>query len=492
MTMQRHTTLTPAALLLAALAIPAAGQEQWSQFRGPGGSGLAPDAAPLPVQLDLESNLRWRCELPPGHSSPCIHGDRIFVTGATDRELLTICLDRKTGAVLWQRGALSDMFESRHRINGPATPSPTTDGKHVCVYFGSCGLICYDFEGRELWMRRMRIPENMYGTAASPIMAEGMLIFLNDNAGQSSLEALDPTDGSTLWRKARPTFPAGWSSPMLWRNGEVDELVIYGVGWITAYDLADGAERWSVPGMTDEPCITPVSGDGLVFVTSYNMRTNPEVIGLPEYAELLEDYDGDEDGELTYDEVRSNPSILSRYDADGEGDHPLAGFFRFLDRNRDGRLTEQEWGHMRAFLDQFQFHNALLALRPGTEGGQVEIAWQHGRGVPECPSPLHLDGLVYVVKNGGILTCLDARTGEVAYQSRLEAGGPYYASPVAGDGKVYTTSARGVVTVLSAGRELKVLSQNDLGERIMATPALVEGTVYVRTETELLAFDDAE
>ena len=115
----------------------------------------------------------------------------------------------------------------------------------VFVYFGSCGLICYDFEGNEVWLRRMRIPENMYGTAASPIVAKGRLIFLGDNATGSFLEAIEPATGETVWRKDRSGFTAGWSSPMCWSNGGIDEIVCYGVGWITAYALTDGAERWS-------------------------------------------------------------------------------------------------------------------------------------------------------------------------------------------------------------------------------------------------------
>ncbi len=463
-------------------------REHWNQFRGPGGNGVAPGEKALPGDLGAEDSLRWSCEIPPGHSSPCIWGERVFVTGATDRDVQTLCIDRNSGEVLWSRSALTDTFEGRHSINSPATPSPTTDGQHVFVYFGSCGLICYDFEGKECWLRRMRIPENMYGTAVSPILAGGKLVFLRDNAQGSFLEAIEPATGETIWRKEREGFTAGWSSPMVWNNNGEDEIVCYGVGWVTAYALADGDERWSLPGLTDEPCITPISGEGLVYITSYNMRTNPEVIGLPDYAVLLEQYDGDKDGSLSYEEIRPNESILSRFDADGEGNHPLPGFFRFLDRDRDGQVTETEWGRMYEFLSQFKFANGLLAIRPGTAERETEIVWQHRRGVPECPSPLYYRERVFMVKNGGIVSCLDATTGDSHFQQRLDAGGPYYASPVAGDGKIYTSSARGVVTVLEAGDQFNILSSTDLEERIMATPALLDGTVFVRTATHLMAF----
>jgi outer membrane protein assembly factor BamB len=211
---------------------------------------------------------------------------------------------------------------------------------------------------------------------------------------------------------------------------------------------------------------------------------------LPKWQELIDEYDSDEDGELTFQEVRPNKSILSRADADGEGDHPLWGFHRFLDEDKSGKVTEKEWDKMINFLNSFEQENALLAVRP--TGDQGEVVWRHHTGVPECPSLLYHDGLVYMVKNGGMVTCLDAKTGELKYQDKLGAGGPYYASPVVGDGKIYTASTRGVVTVFEAGDDFKILAKNDLKERIMATPAIFGGKLYVRTENHLYAFGTPE
>jgi len=144
---------------------------------------------------------------------------------------------------------------------------------------------------------------------------------------------------------------------------------------------------------------------------------------------------------------------------------------------------------MISFLDSFEQENALIAVKPGVYGGEeTEVAWRHSYGVPECPSPLYYDGLVYLIKNGGIVSCLEAKSGGLNYQQKLGAGGPYYSSPVVGNGKIYAASARGVVTVFSAGEEIEVLARNDLGERIMATPAIVEGKIYIRTEKNIYAF----
>lgn len=473
----------------AVLAITAAltAQSSWPQFRGPGSRGLALGPQPLPAKLD-PATARWRVAVGPGHSSPAVHGDRVFVTAARDELLETLCFDRETGESRWTRSVSAQAVERTHRINSAASPTPATDGERVCSYFGSFGVVCYDVDGGEVWRREMKLLRNTFGSAASPILHDGRLILIRDTDEESTLFVLDAKTGEVVRQLDRAGFRSAWSTPVIWNNAGVEELLVYGAFKLTAYALEDGRERWSVPGLADEPATTPVTGDGLVFVTSYNMRTNPEVIGLPKFSELLERYDDNGNATLDRREVEPNESILSRNDADGEGDHPLRGFFRWLDANRDGELSEKEWQKIIDWLGSFEHRNALVAIRPGDDERDAEIAWQHGRGVPECPSPLWHEGLVYLVKNGGIASCLDGKTGRLHYQERIGARGPRYSSPVAGDGKVYAASARGQITVWKTGPALEVLAQNELGERIMATPALVDGRVYVRTEAHLYCF----
>ena len=480
-----------ASILLVIVASGAAqSAKNWAQFRGPQGSGIAAGEKPLPVELGEDKNLIWKTAIGKGNSSPCVWGNRIFLTEFEGKTLRIVCLDKAAGKQVWEQSVTADKLERVHPINTPATPTAAADGERVYVYFGSYGLLCYDFSGAKVWERRLPPPPvNMYGTASSPILAGGRLVFFVDMKEGSWIEAADPKTGETIWKTDREGFTGSWSSPLHWKNEGVDEIVIYGIWWLKGYDLEDGTERWSLPGLTDEPCITPVFGGGLIYLTSYNMKNNPEVIGLPYFSDLLEEYDTDKDGQLNRDEIKDNQSVLSRYDADGEGDHPLRGFFRFLDVDRSGKITEKEWAKMISFLDSFEQENALLAVRPGTYGGaETKVEWRHSYGVPECPSPLYYDGLIYMVKNGGIVSCLEAETGGLKYQQKLGAGGPYYSSPVVGDGKIYVASARGVVTVFQIGEELKVIARNDLGERIMATPALVDGQIFVRTEKNLFAF----
>ena len=468
----------------------AKGQSNWPQFRGPNGLGISEETNKLPSEFGESKNMIFKCAVNKGHSSPCVWGDFIFLTGCEGKNLVIYCINGKSGEITWQKNIAVEQIQRLHPINDPASPTAATDGERVFIYFGSYGLICYDFDGNEVWKREMPPPRIMYGSSASPILAGDYLIFINDSINNPYLEAINPKTGETVWKTMREKgFSGSWSSPVYYNNNGIEEVIIYGIWWMKAYDLKDGSERWSVPGMTDEPCITPVFGEGLIFTTSYNMKNNPEVIGLPEFDELLEEYDKDGDKELTLEEVRPNKSILSRYDADGEGDHPLWGFFRFLDVDKSGKITVKEWAKMINYINSFMQENALMAIKPSADKEvEAEVIWKHYYGVPECPSPLYYDGRIYMVKNGGIVSCLSAEKGELKYQDKLRAGGPYYSSPVVGDNKIYAASARGTITVFEPGDDLKILAHNDLKERIMATPAIVDGRIYVRTEKNLYAF----
>jgi len=464
----------------------------WMRFRGAEGAGRASDAATYPAQLEREKGLAWSSALPAGSSSPCVTEELVIVTGAREHELVTVALERASGKLRWEHAVTVPALEKTHEIHGPAAPTPTSDGKVVVSYFGSFGLIAHDLAGKELWRRALATPENIFGTAGSPVIADGKLLFVQDAQQGSFLEALDPASGATLWRQERSGFVSGWSTPAVRAFDGGLELLVLGVNELTAYALADGAERWSYPGLTDEPITIPTHGAGLVFATSYNLRTNSDAMSLWSWERVLVEHDQDGDGALDRSEAERNASVLSRPDADGEGDHPLTLFWRFLDVDRDGKLSAGEYPKLEQWVASWEHLNGVVALRPSADGKSSELAWHHPRGVPECPSPLYLEGRLYMVMNGGVVTALDATTGALVYQERLPARGPYYASLVAADGKLYAASARGELTVFAAGPKLTVLSTLDLDERLMATPALAGGTLYVRTETRLHAFRSAD
>jgi outer membrane protein assembly factor BamB len=260
------------AALLTAADSHAADSAHWPQFRGPNGSGIAPDDLPGPLRFGPEENVIWRTAVGPGHSSPCIWGDRIFLT-AFDSEagrLETLCLDRVTGRILWRTLApWVELDPALHRFNSPASSTPATDGERVYVYFGSYGVLAYDFAGQELWKRPLPVPPTREGAASSPIVHQGVLWLQRDgNSADSHLLALDPKTGETRWRIPRPLHGASYSTPMIWESDERELLITAGAGRVDAYDVRDGTEQWWLAGLTFAPIGVPVAGNGLLFVES--------------------------------------------------------------------------------------------------------------------------------------------------------------------------------------------------------------------------------
>src|SRR5262245_61262988 len=432
--MTRASSITLLAIVILSSFLGAAqnsGKVWWPQFRGPNSSGLG-EGKP-PVKFGPDHNVVWKTTVGPGLSSPIIWEGRIFLTefDRANKQLSTLCIDRRTGKTLWRRTVAPAQIEKVHEISSPAGSTPATDGERVYVYFGSYGLICYDMNGNQKWEMRLPLPENPYGAVASPIIA-GELLVLNHQGKNAYLLAVNRRDGRTVWKTDRSLFQYGWSTPVHWRHDGLDEIVVLGGDFkpnqrLMAYNLADGAERWWIAGLP--PCgkSTPVIGGGLLFPAA------PDIIMEPAA-------------------IKKNP----------------------------------------ARAEQIYANNAarVLAVRPGSKGevSETNIAWSEHKGVPGVPSPLYYKEHLYTFLNGGIVFCRVAESGKLLYSGRLGALGDYYSSPVGADNKVYIASAEGIVVVLDAGAELKVLATNNLDEAVLATPALVDGKIYVRTESHLYAF----
>jgi outer membrane protein assembly factor BamB len=196
---------------------------------------------------------------------------------------------------------------------------------------------------------------------------------------------------------------------------------------------------------------------------------------MPAFADMAKGADKNNDGVITPEEAKGSW---------------IESFFKSLDANGDGKLVAEDLELMKANMAKGE--NVLVAVKPGGKGTLTEsqVAWKQTRGLPYVPCPLYFEGRVYLVKDGGIVSSFDAKTGQPNYQQeRIDAIGNYYASPVAADGRVYFASLNGRVTVLAAGGEMpKVLHRADFGERISATPALVENVLYLRTATAMYAF----
>jgi outer membrane protein assembly factor BamB len=166
--------------------------------------------------------------------------------------------------------------------------------------------------------------------------------------------------------------------------------------------------------------------------------------------------------------------------------------FRFSDKNQNGGWEVAE---VQEYMTEKSYpgRNVLVAVRAGGRGDITEthVEWEQTRALPYVASPLVHDGRVYYVKRGGLISCLDARSGKVHYQAkRLGLGGEYYATPILVGNRVIVASERGAVFVLSSGDEFEVVARNELGEGIYATPAVVDNTLYIRTEGHLWAFGE--
>ncbi len=158
------------------------------------------DGAKPPIHFGPTTHLRWKTAVPAGVSSPIVWGDRVFVTALAEDKLVTLAFDCTSGRELWRRVAPTDKIERCHGFSSPAASTPCTDGERVYAYFGSYGVIAYDFEGKEAWRRPFARLPIRYGTSTSPILAGGHLILQRDgNSADAQLIALAPMTGETVW-----------------------------------------------------------------------------------------------------------------------------------------------------------------------------------------------------------------------------------------------------------------------------------------------------
>ncbi len=417
--------------------------QNWPQFRGPDGSGIA-DRQDLPLEWSpaSEKNILWRAPIEGlAHSSPIIWGDRVYLTTAVadtadaptlvlgDSDVAGIdaapdmvahrwdilALDKNTGAVLFRKTAHRGVPRlKRHVKASHASATPATDGRNVVALFGTEGLFCFDMEGELRWRADVGLldvgywgePEYQWGAASSPLLYENLVIVQNDRQKDSFLAAYHLETGKEVWRSAREEKPA-WSSPAIYRGEGGPELVTNGANWIRANHPRSGEELWRLS-HGDLQVITPtplVAGDR-VIVTG------------------------------------GNPT---------------------------GAQT-------------------TFAIRPGARGdAQRNVLWTAERSSPYTPTPVAYDGILYVIVDNGILSAYDLTTGERLYRTRLEVGAGFSASPIVSDGKIYLASEDGAVFVVAAGREFRSLARNDMGEPLMATPAVSNRTLYVRGARHLFA-----
>jgi outer membrane protein assembly factor BamB len=379
---------------------------QWPQFRGPDGQGHSEERG-LPLEWSESKNVMWKASVPGrGWSSPAIADGRVWLTTATagnGGSLRVLAIGLESGRELVN----VEVFKQRagkllNPKNSHASPTPVVDGDRVYVHFGASGTAALTTEGDIAWKTQFPY-ESQHGNGGSPIVYGDLLIFSCDGSDDAFVVALDKRTGKVRWKTARRRpFDQAYTTPLVIRVGDRDQLVSVGAYRATAYDPRSGKEIWRVSyadGFSNVP--RPVYGNGLVYIaTGFQQPT-------------------------------------------------------------------------------------LLAVRPDGEGDvtKTHVVWTLRRGAPLTPSPLLVGDLLFLVNDNGIASCVDARTGDPQWVQRL--GGEYSASPVFADGRIYFLNEAGVVSVVAPERVFRRLATNQLEGDTLASMAIAEGSIFIRTDSHL-------
>ena len=465
----------------------------WPQFRGLNSSGIAVGPAP-PLEFGSGINELWRLPLASGHSSPCIVGDSIFLTtyDQEQKRLAVVCVDARKGAIRWRRTVTAEEIETGHPSFNPASSTPASDGEHVVAYFGSCGLHCFDMQGTPVWDLPLPLAKSYAGNATSPIIVEDRVILYRGNYTDHFVMAVDKRTGREIWRTPQSApftvSMACASTPVVAR----DKLILHSVNAVQAFDISSGQLIWQADAATTATS-TPVLADREVIVATWNQTGEPALVpDHPTYEQLVTANDKDGDRLISVDEL-PHMMIFHRSEGAEAPENGLPLRFAWVDLNKDSKIDANEWSDWltKSAEQRAQYaHHGMVAINLDSQGrlDSAQIRNLESQGIPEVPSPLYHDGKIYFVKNGGILTCLDLETGERVYRMRIGGRGTYYASPIIADGKLFATSGDGQISVVRLGSQPEILATNEIGERIYATPAIVDGVIYVRTHQTLFAF----
>lgn len=415
----------------------------WPLWRGPLGTGIS-DEKDLPRTWSKDENVRWHVPLPDrGNSTPIVWGDCVFITQAIESEhrRTLMCFSRSEGKLLWQSGVTYTQREPTNAENPYCSGSPATDGSHVVAYFGSAGLYCYDFSGRELWHRDTGVVDSWQGSGTSPIIYRN-LCYLNAGPGtRAELIACDIDTGHVAWRisapkveggaapgapppvgggfdnammQADPTgaggFRGSWSTPVVVHSGEHDELIVVHPYQVMAYEPATGKVIWTCTGLPDQAFASPAIGDGVLVAIGHRVT--------------------------------------------GGG-------------------------------------TRVTAIRVGRQGDATagKRLWQIDMPKDCVGSGVILDGRVYLVTQFGSVVCLDLSNGHKLWERRLAGQGSLggtWSSIVVAEGKLWIPNHSGEVFVVSVAPDFEIVSDNWIGEETTCgSPAVSNREFFLRTYKHL-------
>jgi outer membrane protein assembly factor BamB len=404
---KKFSICSACALLLLALTGLATRAEDWPQFRGKTGQGHSAERN-LPFEWSESRNIKWKTPVP-GHgwSSPVISNGQIWLTAAVREgraaSLRAIAFEAESG----RQVVNTEVFRIANAVllnakNSLASPTPIVEGDRVYVHFGAEGTAALSTAGSVLWKTTLPY-ESQHGNGGSPALYGDLLIVSCDGADQAYVVALEKNTGKIRWKTSRrQPWDQAYTTPLVIRVGNQDQLFSIGAYRAAAYDPRSGKEIWRVSygdGFSNVP--RPVYGHGLVYIAT----------GFQE------------------------PSLLA-VRVDGQGD-----------------VTK------------------------------THIAWSVRRAAPHTPSAILVGDELYTVSDIGVATCFDAKTGKVHWQQRL--GGNYSASPVFADERIYFQSEEGVTTVIAPGKEFRQLATNTLDGAMLASIAVSNGSLFIRTDSHL-------
>ncbi|MEM7475014.1 MAG: PQQ-binding-like beta-propeller repeat protein [Planctomycetota bacterium] len=468
----------------------------WPQFRGVNSAGISAESS-ITVEFGPGKNELWSVDLAPGHSSPCIVGDSIFLTSfvAESKQLAVLCIDRGNGSQRWRRHVTVEKLEKGHPSFNPASSSPVSDGQRVVVYFGSYGLLCYDMQGDVLWERRMPLTRSYAGNATSPIITGDQVILYRGNLVDHFLLALDKHTGEERWKveqSERFELELACTAVPIVHDGN---LIVHSARSVQSFELETGAQIWEVKCATTATS-TPVLAGDQVVVAAWNKLGEP-ALGpeLPGFEKLVAEHDANADGKIGPKEL---PRLMIFHRPDGAEAPQNGAAVRFgsADKNRDGVIVAKEWKQrleeVAGFRASYKTHGILsIPMKSSGLLASDQVTTLATRNIPEVPSPLYHEGYLYFVKNGGVLTVIDFEKSKVVSRMRTGGHGTHYASPIIVGDKLISTAGDGTISVLSLGPKPKLLQVNTMDDSTFATPAASNNVLYLRTHRKLYAFGTA-
>ena len=474
--------------------------EDWPQFRGPNCSGISSETTSLPLHFSATQNVRWQQAVGDGVGGAVVAAGRVFVSGMTDPQTVSLfAFDLGSGEKLWQRDWPAGQLPEVHHVNSHASTTPAADAEHVYFYFSTLGLVAVDARsGGDVWQQPLPVPFFVFkwGAGMSPVLYKDLVIFCQDDDLNPAIYAFDRMTGKLRWQDHREDMAVNYSHPVVCTHAGGDEIVVAGTGMLIGYDPLTGARRWYAKGLLRNIKTTPVCVDGVIYISVQSAGIANQWLAAVDGAET-----GNKDGKLSKEEIQAFA---------GETPVPEAFFHKTFDRgdlDRNGILEGRELDV--AFLHPDNFAGAtfdtpqedtaaqyILAVQGGGQGDVTasHVLWRHPtRHTDHIVSPYVSDSRMFLIKEGGISTVFSTEHGEsIQPVQRIGRGGKYYASPVAGDGKIYIAGENGTIVVLRDSPGYEELALNQMGESIVATPAISGGKLLVRTRTKLFCIADGE